>query len=61
METKQKKLKILSTSVMYSLLNGLLGKSDGENPLPIRSLDFKLAIEYSETLLLIVKDIDVVF
>ena len=42
-------------------LNGLLGKSNGENPLPIRSNDFQLTNEFSEYFLLKVKRISDMF
>ena len=46
---------------LYGLLNGLLGKSNGENPLPIRSNDLQLANEFSKYFLLKVKGISDMF
>ena len=40
------------SSKLYGLLSGLLVKSSGDNPLPIRSSDFQLANELSEYILL---------
>ena len=42
-------------------MNGLLGKSNGENPLPIRSNDLQLANEFSKYFLLKVKRISDMF
>ena len=49
------------SSKLYGLLNGLLGKSNGENPLPIRSSNFQLANGFSEYFLLKIKRISDVF
>ena len=49
------------SSKLYALLNGLLGKSNGENPLPIRSCYFQLANEFNEYFLLEVKRISDMF
>ena len=46
---------------MYGLLNGLLGQSIGENPLPIRSSDLQLANKFSVYFLLEVKRISYMF
>ena len=51
----------IDSSKLYGLLNGLLGKSNGENPSPIRSSDFQLANEFSEYILLNVKSISDMF
>ena len=46
---------------LYGLLNGLLGKSNGGNPLPIRSNELQLANELSKYFLLKVKSIIDIF
>ena len=45
------------SSKLCGLLNGLLGKSKGENRLPIRSSDLQLTNEFSEYFLLKVEGI----
>ena len=42
-------------------MNGSLGKSNGENPLPVRSNDFQLTNEFSKYFLLKVKSISAMF
>ena len=49
------------SSKLYSLLKGLLGKSNDENPLPNRSSDSQLANEFSEYFLLKVKSFSDMF
>ena len=49
------------SSKLYGLLNGLLGKSNCKNLLPIRSIDFQLANDFCEYFLLKVKSISDMF
>ena len=51
----------IDSSKSHCLINGLLGKSNGENRLPIRSSDFQLANKFSEYFLLKVKHINDMF